>query len=248
MGKKIPTYEISVDGVDSPNPAVNFVALVDFPAIEKGFMMFSKHAMKVSVKEGESKDDYLKRCIPAEINNGHAQDQAVAMCSSIYDNKQNYKSKFGFKVDPAQKERRIITGPLMLTDTPIYRYTEERGEFNVIFRKDQTETILKKFAKQGIYNNVNLMHTQELQPSGIYMLELFMIDKQRGIKTPSMFDEAPDGSIFASYYVENDTLWNEYIMKGRYTGFSVECFMDVLFSSQKDPLESAFTEMAKNFT
>lgn len=202
MAKKIPTYEIALDGLDSPNPAVNFVALVDFPAIEKGWMMFGK---------------------------------------------QNSSSQFKF--DATQKERRIITGALMITDTPIYRNTTERGEFNVIFRKEHTETILKKFAKGNNYNNINYMHESNMDLKGIYLIELFMVDKARGIKTPSLFDEAPDGSIFASYYVENDFLWNEHIMKGNLTGFSIECFMDVLFSSDKfassDPLLAALEELKK---
>jgi len=204
MAKKIETYEIEIEGLDSPNPAMNFVGLVDFPAIEKGWMMFGKGG------------------------------------------------KYDFKVDPAQKERRIITGALMLTDTPIYRNTPERGEFNVVFRKKHTETILKKFAKGNNYNNVNYMHQAETDLKGIYLIELFMIDKERGIKTPALFDEAPDGSIFASYYVENDHLWNEHIMKGNLTGFSIECFMDVLFPETQskfstDPMEIAFAEAEKLF-
>jgi len=206
MAKKIPTFEVQIYGIDSPNPAVNFVALVDFPAIERGWMMFSN------------------------------------------DKKKNWN----FKVDESQKERRLISGFLMLTDTPIYRQTPERGEFNVIFRKDQIETIMKKFGKGNYYNNVNMMHVDMLEPNGIYMVESFMVDKSRGISTPSLFDEAPDGSWFASYYVENDVLWNEYIMKGKFTGFSVECFMDVLFSSQNfseqlSKEDKAFLEIEKLF-
>jgi len=200
--KKIPTYEIEINGLDSTNPAVNFVALVDFPAIERGWMMFGKGG------------------------------------------------KYDFKIDPLQKERRIITGAMMLTDTPIYRNTPERGEFNVVFRKKHTETILKKFAKGNNYNNINYMHNPEMDLKGIYMIELFMVDEERGIKTPSLFEKAPDGSLFASYYVENDFLWNEHIMKGNLTGFSVECFMDVLFASdrfesQHDPVSEALGRFKK---
>jgi hypothetical protein len=35
----------------------------------------------------ESKDEFLERCIPAMINEGKDQDQAVAMCISMWDNK-----------------------------------------------------------------------------------------------------------------------------------------------------------------
>jgi hypothetical protein len=198
--KNIPTYEIAIDDVFSKNPAVNYIALVDLPAIEKGWMMFGKQ-----------------------------------------------DSPFVFKTTPQNKERRIITGALMIADLPIYRNTKDRGEFNVVFRKDQIETIVKKFAKGNYYNNVNLMHTSELEAQGIYMIESFIIDKERGITTPSLFETAPDGSWFVSYYVENDILWNEYIMKGRFTGFSVECFMDILFAPKEDKLQASLLSMAQAF-
>jgi hypothetical protein len=36
-------------------------------------------------KAGETKDDYLKYCIPAEINGGMEADQAAAVCYSYWD-------------------------------------------------------------------------------------------------------------------------------------------------------------------
>lgn len=34
---------------------------------------------------GESKNDFLKRCIPQLIDEGRSQEQAVAICNSLYD-------------------------------------------------------------------------------------------------------------------------------------------------------------------
>jgi hypothetical protein len=200
MAGKLPIYELKVSGINDPMPAVNFVATVDQPAIEQGWMKFGE------------------------------------------------KKPIAFKT--ADVERRIITGPLMIADLPIYRRDEELGEHNVIFRKDTIELIVKKFAKAGYYNNVNMMHQKELIPGGIYMIESMIIDKARGVNTPSLFDKAPDGSWFASYYVENDTLWNDYIMKGIFTGFSVEGFFKTEFSTQKpvtvDEMTEWFTWLQKN--
>ncbi len=38
-------------------------------------------------KSGESKEDFLSRCIPVEINAGHPQDQAVAICERYWADK-----------------------------------------------------------------------------------------------------------------------------------------------------------------
>ena len=47
---------------------------------------------------------------------------------------------------------------------------------------------------------------------------------------PKQFDDVPDGSWFASYYVENDEVWNQ-VKDGTFKGFSVECFMELAMSA-----------------
>ena len=37
------------------------------------------------IKKGESKADWMKRCVPVQIKEGKAQNQAVAICSSMFD-------------------------------------------------------------------------------------------------------------------------------------------------------------------
>jgi hypothetical protein len=51
-------------------------------------------------KAGETKDEYLAYCIPAEIKAGYPQDQAVAICISTYDRKELSKQKFS---DPQRR-------------------------------------------------------------------------------------------------------------------------------------------------
>lgn len=36
-------------------------------------------------KKGESKDKFMERCIPILINEGKQPNQAIAICSSMYD-------------------------------------------------------------------------------------------------------------------------------------------------------------------
>jgi len=40
-----------------------------------------------NVQPGESKDDFLKRCIPMLRNEGKPEDQAIAICESMYEEK-----------------------------------------------------------------------------------------------------------------------------------------------------------------
>jgi len=63
---------------------VSSIALVDQPAIERYFI-YMRNQKFVEPSAGESESDYMGRCIPAMIDEGKDQDQAVAMCISMYE-------------------------------------------------------------------------------------------------------------------------------------------------------------------
>jgi hypothetical protein len=119
-------------------------------------------------------------------------------------------------------EQRVISGPLMVAGLPIYRKDDIHGEHYVIFDKLTIQQIVQKFFRNGNTGQVNLMHEANAHPSGVYMFESFIIDSARGIKTPKGFSTLPDGSWFASYKVDNDMVWAEFIKSGTFKGFSVE--------------------------
>lgn len=82
MKKKIIDLEI-IDDLEQSGVAE--IALVDVPAIEKYWMAFRDEAF-VKPSAGESEEEFLNRCIPAMLEEGKEQDQAVAMCYSMYEN------------------------------------------------------------------------------------------------------------------------------------------------------------------
>ena len=46
--------------------------------------LLKKEIIKVEPKEGENETDYMGRCVPAMLDEGKEQDQAVAMCMNMY--------------------------------------------------------------------------------------------------------------------------------------------------------------------
>lgn len=128
----------------------------------------------------------------------------------------------------ADVERRIITGVAMLADTPIYR-NDSDGEYYVTFPASEIEKIVKRFAKDGRHNQVNVDHQQtgkvagvDAIPEGVYLIESIIVDSKRGVSAPSTFSEVPNGSWITSYYVESDEVWNNLVKDGVVLGFSVE--------------------------
>ena len=118
------------------------------------------------------------------------------------------------------EEERIISGPLMLADTPIYR-NDDNGEYYVVFTKETIKKIAQRFFKKGYQSNVNLMHEQGNLTDGLTMFESWIKDDKRGIKAMKGFEDVPDGSWFGSFKVDNDEVW-QMVKEGKVRGFSVE--------------------------
>jgi hypothetical protein len=187
MEKTLPIYRLVIKDEDEAM-GVNFVALVDEPAIQRNFFAF--------------------------------------------DNQMRFA---------ADKERKIITGALMIADMPIYRRNEKMGEFYVVFDKAQIEKIAQRFMRNGYNDNVNMMHDSKDIVDGVYMYESFITDSQRGILAPRGFENTPEGTWFGSYKVDNEDIWNDFIKTGEFKGFSVEGTFDLV--PQRTALESEIIDI-----
>jgi hypothetical protein len=120
----------------------------------------------------------------------------------------------------AIEEKRIISGPLMVADLPIYR-RDSSGEYYGVFKAEDIYNLRNKFFKQSLDKSVNIMHDSAQMVDGVYMIESFLIDSTRGILSPKGYN-LTDGSWFGSYKVDNEDIWNDFIKTGEFKGFSVE--------------------------
>lgn len=181
----LPIYKLSIDETD-PESGLEFISIVDSPAIERSFQAFQD------------------------------------------------KGKLSFKI--SDESQRIVSGPFMVADLPIYRRDDIRGEHYVLFEKEAIRKIAYKFFKDNLNTSVNLQHQKQVD--GVFLFESMLIDKERGILTPKGFDELPEGSWFGSYKVDNDDVWSQFISTGVFKGFSVEG----IFSYPERPNEYASDE------
>ncbi|MEI6190511.1 MAG: XkdF-like putative serine protease domain-containing protein [Chitinophagia bacterium] len=158
--------------------------------------------------------------------NDDSQLEAVAMVDSpaIEMNWQAFSNQIKFAADA---EKRIISGPLMVAELPIYRRDAEHGEYYGIFTADDIYNLRNKFFKNNKSKEVNMMHDSTMMVEGVYMVESFLIDSKRGINSPEGFNLS-DGSWFGSYKVDNEQVWNDYIKSGEFKGFSVEGLFNIV--------------------
>lgn len=142
-------------------------------------------------------------------------------------------------------EKRILTGPLMLANTPILRADNVRGQYYAVFTPEVIEKMVIRFFKQGNIRNVNVEHSFAVE--GVYMFESYIINKSRGINPPNEFSGVPDGSWFGSYKIENDEVWNN---RHLFHGFSIEGFFGLEATNEvvNLELESQKEEYAKSYS
>ena len=131
-------------------------------------------------------------------------------------NAETEPEKFNFKV--TDDEKHIVTGIALRCNVPIYRVSPDGTEYYVLFTKETVEHIMQKFAKDNNAFNISIQH--ELDVKDCYVVESYLINKERGI-VPQEFSDIEDGSWVVSVKIENPKVW-QYIKEGNCSGFSIE--------------------------
>ena len=122
MNTELPIYMLDITEDIEDDAQVDFIALVDRPAIQKNWNAFNKTQ----------------------------------------------------KFEVTNEDRRIISGAIMLADTPIFRSDATYGDYYVAFSADTILKIVQKFFKKGFQSNVNLMHNSSAQFEGVTLFESFI--------------------------------------------------------------------------
>lgn len=175
-------YRAVIDPALNSDLEVDFIGLVDRPAIEKNFQVFNEN-----------------------------------------------KEKIRFVLN---EEKRIISGPAMIADLPIYRNDNQLGEYFVVFDKAAIQAIVEKFSAKGFLQNFNLFHDDQQQVSDVTIFNSFISNKDLGIAPMSGFEDVNDGSWFISAKVNNEDVWNK-VKEGIIKGFSVEGIFNYIPVNQK---------------
>lgn len=125
------------------------------------------------------------------------------------------------KLQLANEAEHKVTGVVCLADTPIYRRDDVKGEYYIVFTKETIKAMVDRYAKNGLFNSVNLEHNPENFVNSVFMVECFIKDVDKGIN-PTGFEDVPNGSLFCTFKVEDEKLWNEIVNTDHFNGFSLE--------------------------
>ena len=139
-------------------------------------------------------------------------------------------------------EKRILMGPVLIPDKPIYRKQMMGGEmqeFYVYFSKNTVCRASQMFLMKGKQGKATLEHDMALQ--GICMVESWIKEDMEKDKSAIYGMNDPIGTWMGCLKVTNDEIWNDYVKTGRVKGFSIEGY----FADKSMPLSKVETDDEK---
>jgi len=139
-------------------------------------------------------------------------------------------------------EKRILMGPVLIPDKPIYRKQVMNGEmqeFYVYFSKNTVCRASQMFLMKGNQGKATLEHDMAVQ--GICMVESWIKEDMEKDKSAIYGMNDPIGTWMGCLKVTNDEIWNDYVKTGRVKGFSIEGY----FADKSMPLSKVETDEEK---
>lgn len=203
---------------------VDFVSVVRDPALEIKWFAFRNADLhpncKCEVVNGELilQEDACEFCIEAKRTGDFS---ATA-------------PRFRF----ADAEKRMVAGPFMVPDLPIYRRTGEE-EFEVYFSAQTIESAVKKFFKNRGSLAVNEEHTSKMAPA--YIVESWIVEDPARDKSTAFGFSLPKGTWFGVMHVESQEYWDEMVKTGRVSGFSIEGIMSLVDAKREQKMKQEFS-------
>lgn len=134
---------------------------------------------------------------------------------------QEQKIKFAV----TDEEQHKVLAVLCRADFPIYRRSEEMGEFYVVFNKETIEEMTQKMLRDGFHESINVEHDDDYYIDGVELTQIFIKNSAKGIN-PAGFEDIEEGSAFCEYKITSPEVWDA-IKQGVFTGISLEGFFNL---------------------
>lgn len=161
----------------------------------------------------------------------------------------NHKVKFA----TVDSEKRILLGPALIPNKPIYR-KQDGMEFYCYFSRDTVKKASELYLQRGNQNQATLEHAVKIQ--GLCLVESWVKEDMEKDKSALYGMSDPIGTWMVAMKVENNDVWNEYVKTGLVKGFSIEGYFVDKSNVQMSKVEtdeqklanvvSILTEYAKN--
>ena len=123
------------------------------------------------------------------------------------------------KLAEINKEKRLLMGALLIPQKPIYRKSGKE-EYYIFFSKKTVARASQMYLQNGNQSQSTLEHDKQLK--GLTLVESWIVEDKEKDKTALYGLDVPVGTWMGSVKVDNDEIWNEYILTKKCKGFSIE--------------------------
>ena len=123
------------------------------------------------------------------------------------------------KLAEINKEKRLLMGALLIPQKPIYRKSGKE-EYYIFFSRKTVERASQMYLQNGNRSQSTLEHDKQLK--GLTLVESWIVEDKAKDKTALYGLDVPVGTWMGSVKVDNDEVWNEYILTKKCKGFSIE--------------------------
>lgn len=123
------------------------------------------------------------------------------------------------KLAEVNSEKRILMGALLIPNKPIYRRNGE-DEYYIYFSKDTVYRASQMYLMSNNQHNATLEHQYDV--SGLTLVESWIVEDEVHDKSRKYGLDVPVGTWMGSVKVNNDEVWNDYVLSGLVKGFSIE--------------------------
>jgi|TARA_R110000824_G_C15138150_1_gene669737 hypothetical protein len=147
------------------------------------------------------------------------------------------------KLAEVDKEKRILLGPLLIPNKPIYRKGENNDEYYIFFSKDTIVKASQLYLKNGYQNNSTLEHAQALK--GLTLVESWIVEDKIQDKSRKYGLDVPVGTWMGSVKVNNEEVWQEYVKTNKVKGFSIEGYFADKMESPKEMVQEDLSKEDK---
>ena len=116
------------------------------------------------------------------------------------------------------EEQRMLLGPVMIPDFPIYRETLDGMPYYIVYDAQTIHKMAERYFAENRINNVDTNHSFELV-EGVTLVQAFFKNVEKGIN-PVGFADLPDDTLFFQFHVTSDEIWSG-VKEGKWKGFSL---------------------------
>lgn len=135
-------------------------------------------------------------------------------------------------------EKRILMGPILIPDKPIYRkqiVDGELDEFYIYFSKQTVARASQMYLMNSKQKNTTLEHGMEL--NGLCLVETWLKEDMEKDKSAIYGMTDPIGTWMGSLKVTNNDVWENYVKTGKVKGFSIEGYFADKMKMSKTPID-----------